>query len=299
MKSYPSFDAYLEDQPAANQSVIRALRKLVKRAAPSLEEAVKYGNGCWVDGKWPIAYVYAAPDHTQFGFMAGSKLKDPKELLAGGGAYVRHVKLRTARDFVERDLVALLDQAVALGHPAAKPAAKAKAPAGAPRAPRAPGAPNAERQLASHFAKYSPAIAKFGKALRAKLRKRLPGLNEIVYVYANQGVLLITYSATEQGYEGLCSIGLYPDEVRLSFGQGAALAKSAPKGLLQGSGKTVRYVVLTKPADVDRADIAALMGVTVKLAKVKLRAGAKGKVIVKAEEQKARAATGRGAKAKR
>ena len=304
MKSYPSFDAYLNDQSAANQSVIRALRKLVKRAAPSLEEAVKYSNGCWVDGKWPIVYVYAAPDYTQFGFMAGAKLKDPKKLLEGSGAFIRHVKLRTTRDIVERDLVALLDQAVELGHPAAKKgtakAAAAPKPAAKPKAPaKAPKAPGAEKQLARYLAKYSPAIAKFGKALRAKLRKRLPGLNEIVYVYANQGVLLITYSATEQGYEGLCSIGLYPDEVRLSFGQGATLAKSAPKGLLIGSGKTVRYVVLAKPADLERADIAALLAAAVKLAKLKLRAGAKGKVIVKAEEQKARAATGRGAKARR
>ena len=125
MKSYPSFDAYLKDQPRANQTVIRALRKLVKRAAPSLEEAVKYGNGCWVQGKHPIAYVYAAADHTQFGFIAGAKLADPKGLLEGSGAYVRHTKLRSTRDIAERDLVALLAQAVERGHPAAKKAAKA------------------------------------------------------------------------------------------------------------------------------------------------------------------------------
>ena len=130
MKSYPSFDAYLKDQPRANQVVIRALRKLVKRAAPALEEAVKYGNGCWLQGKYPIAYVYADQDHTQFGFMAGSALDDPKELLAGNGRFVRHVRLRSTRDIVERDLVALLDQAVELGHPAAK---KAKKPAKAKR----------------------------------------------------------------------------------------------------------------------------------------------------------------------
>ena len=127
MKAYPSFDAYLKDQPRANQPVIRALRKLVKRAAPLLEEAVKYGNGCWVQGKYPIAYVYAAEDHTQFGFMAGSSLADPKGLLEGKGRFVRHVRMRSTRNIVERDLVALLDQAVELGHPAAKkPKAKSK-----------------------------------------------------------------------------------------------------------------------------------------------------------------------------
>lgn len=124
MKSYPSFDAYLKDQPRANQVVIRALRQLVKRAAPSLEEAVKYGNGCWLQGKYPIAYVYAAQDHTQLGFMAGSSLRDPKGLLVGNARFVRHVRLASTKDIVERELVALLDQAVKLGHPAAK---KAKA----------------------------------------------------------------------------------------------------------------------------------------------------------------------------
>jgi hypothetical protein len=66
--------------------------------------------------------VYAAKDHTQFGFMAGSSLADPKGLLAGNGRFVRHVRLRSTRGIVERDLVALLDQAVELGHPAAKKA---------------------------------------------------------------------------------------------------------------------------------------------------------------------------------
>ena len=71
---------------------------------------------------------------------------------------------------------------------------------------------NAETQLASYFAKYEPAMAKLGKALRAKLRARLPGLFEIVYVYENQNALVISYSPTEHGYEGLCGIALYPRE---------------------------------------------------------------------------------------
>jgi len=38
---------------------------------------------------------------------------------------------------------------------------------------------NAETQLASYFAKYEPAIAKLGKALRGKLRARLPKLADL------------------------------------------------------------------------------------------------------------------------
>lgn len=102
---------------------------------------------------------------------------------------------------------------------------------------------DAETQLASYFARYEPAMAKFGKALRAKLRARLPGLFEIVYVYENQNSLVISYSPTENGYEGLCSMALYPDKVNLYFAQGSLLSKSDPNKLLQGRSKT-RYVAL-------------------------------------------------------
>jgi hypothetical protein len=148
---------------------------------------------------------------------------------------------------------------------------------------------NAETQLASFFAKYEPAMAKLGKALRAKLRDRLPGLFEVVYVYESQSALVITYSPTENGYEGLCGIALYPSCVKLFFGQGARLSKSDPNKLLQGRGKTVRHVVLNSVADFDRAEIEMLMAAALKLAKLRLDARAKGSVIIRAEAQKQRA----------
>ena len=148
---------------------------------------------------------------------------------------------------------------------------------------------NAETQLESYFAKYAPVMAKLGKALRARLRARLPGLFEIVYVYENQDSLVISYSPTEHGYEGLCSIALYPNRVHLYFAQGALLSKSDPNKLLQGRGKTVRHVVLNAVSDFDRAEIEVLMAAAVNLAKLSLDAGAKSSVIIKAEEQKQRA----------
>jgi len=111
MKAYATFDAYLADQPTANQAIIRALRRFVKRVAPGLEESVKWGNGCWVKGKQPVAYVYSAPDYVQLGFFAGSRLKDPKGLLEGEGQYVRHIKVRKASDIDERVFGTLLKQA--------------------------------------------------------------------------------------------------------------------------------------------------------------------------------------------
>lgn len=147
---------------------------------------------------------------------------------------------------------------------------------------------NPETQLANYFAKYEPAMAKLGKALRARLRARLPGLHEIVYMYEKQNALVISYSPTERGYEGLCGLSLYPDRAQLFFGQGALLSKSDPNKLLQGSGKTVRHVVLDSAVDFDRAEIEALMVAALKLAKLRLDPSAKGSVIIKAEAQKPR-----------
>lgn len=149
-------------------------------------------------------------------------------------------------------------------------------------------APNANTQLESYFAKYEPAMVRLGKALRAKLRARLPGLFEIVYVYEGQNALVIAYSPTEHGYEGLCSIALYPDRAKLYFTRGALLSKSDPSKLLQGRG-TVRHIVLNAVADFDRAEIEVLMVAALKLAKLRLDASAKSSVIIRAEAQKQRA----------
>lgn len=113
MKAYATFDLYLADQRPKNQAVIRALRKFVKREQPKLVEAVKWGNGCWLNGKMPVAYVYAGePEYTQFGFVHGSKLDDPKGLLEGEGAYVRHIKVRSTKDIDEAVFARFLRQAV-------------------------------------------------------------------------------------------------------------------------------------------------------------------------------------------
>jgi hypothetical protein len=111
MKVYASFEHYLAGQTPRNQDVIRALRKFVKRVAPQLQESVKWGNGCWVQGKVPVAYVYSAPDHVQFGFFRGSALKDPIGILRGEGKFVRHIKVRKRSDIDDKEFGTLLRQA--------------------------------------------------------------------------------------------------------------------------------------------------------------------------------------------
>jgi len=110
-KAYESFDAYLADQSPKNRTLIRALRAFVKRAEPKLVESVKWGNGCWLKGLAPVAYVYSEPDLVQFGFFRGASLDDPKGLLEGKGQYVRHTKVRKVGDIDEAAFARLLRQA--------------------------------------------------------------------------------------------------------------------------------------------------------------------------------------------
>jgi len=98
MKAYSSFSEWKKDQSPTNQKLIRALEKFVSETAPHFVSTVKWGQGCWVSADVPKIYIHAEPDYVQLGFYAGSSLKDPKKLLRGSAKYVRHVKIRTAKD---------------------------------------------------------------------------------------------------------------------------------------------------------------------------------------------------------
>jgi hypothetical protein len=110
MKSFASFDEWKRDQSAKNQRLIDALSGLVKKTAPEFTPTVKWGQGCWTLGDTPKVYIHAEPDHVQFGFYAGAKLKDPEGLLVGSGKHVRHVKVSTTKGIPRKALVALLEQ---------------------------------------------------------------------------------------------------------------------------------------------------------------------------------------------
>ena len=124
MKSFATFDDYLQAQAPANRATIRALRRFVKAAAPALIEAVKWGNGCWVAGTEPIAYVYSDVGLVQFGFVMGASLRDPRGLLEGKGRFVRHSKVRAPADIDRPAFAVLLKQAMRLRRKPHRPAAR-------------------------------------------------------------------------------------------------------------------------------------------------------------------------------
>jgi len=112
MQSYASFSEWKKDQTAKNQKLISAVSTVIGSIAPELETTVKWGQGCWTEGKNHKLFVYGKPDHIQLGFYTGSQLKDPQKLLQGTGKYVKHIKIFTSKDIDRKAFEKLIKQVV-------------------------------------------------------------------------------------------------------------------------------------------------------------------------------------------
>lgn len=110
MKAYASFEHWKRDQTDQHQRLITQLTKVIEKTAPQFERFVKWGQGCWIQDNRPKVFIHCASDHLQFGFYVGSQLKDPKKLLVGNGAWVRHIKVFTTKDIKIHDFSKLIKQ---------------------------------------------------------------------------------------------------------------------------------------------------------------------------------------------
>ena len=111
------------------------------------------------------------------------------------------------------------------------------------------------RQWAAFLSKYDPAIAAVATAALARMRKHVPGAVELVY--DNYNALVVGFGPSEHASEAVVSVALYPRWVTLFFLQGAGLAD--PMGLLKGSGRRVRHLVLSDATVLDRPPVRALI----------------------------------------
>jgi hypothetical protein len=113
---------------------------------------------------------------------------------------------------------------------------------------------SAERQLNAFLARFDPAIARVARGARAKLRRLLPGALELVY--DNYNALAIAFGPTDRASDAIMSIAVFPRWVSVFFMRGAKLPD--PDGLLEGSGKQARHIVLSGPAVLDLPGVKAL-----------------------------------------
>ena len=135
-----------------------------------------------------------------------------------------------------------------------------------------------EAQLRSFVSRFNPKDQKFFRSIRAALRKRFPTANELVYDYGFS--LVIAYSPTEQGIEGILSISARADDgVSLYFTNGPKLPD--PKKLLMGSAKLVRFIPVETASRLKHPDVEALIAAAIDLAEVPLATEGRGRLIIR------------------
>ena len=106
-------EEYFAKQKPELREIAEKLRGLVKRAAPSLREELKWGFPCYV-GDDNVCNIMVTGSWVDLGFFRGVDLKDPKGLLEGSGRGMRHVKVHKAEDIDTAALGALIKQAASL-----------------------------------------------------------------------------------------------------------------------------------------------------------------------------------------
>ncbi|MCB9851415.1 MAG: DUF1801 domain-containing protein [Phycisphaerales bacterium] len=163
-----------------------------------------------------------------------------------------------------------------------KPKAKAKRAAARP----ANNAATPQAQLTGFIAKYSPQVAALGKACVARMRKRLPGAQ--VLVYDNYNALAVGFGPNERASDAVFSIAFYPQHVNLCFLQGGKAKLKDPKKLLQGSGKLNRFIPIKDAATLDDPAVRDLIDQAEAASAVPYPQDVKGRIVIKSIAEKQR-----------
>src|SRR4051812_18482830 len=100
--------AFIDKFEPANQSLIRSLRKAMRKRLPTANELVFDNYNFFVIGYGPnerpsdaILSLAAGANGVSLCFLHGAKLPDPEKRLSGGGKQTRFVRLESAKTLAE------------------------------------------------------------------------------------------------------------------------------------------------------------------------------------------------------
>lgn len=144
---------------------------------------------------------------------------------------------------------------------------------------------SAEAELRRLIAKFAPAHLRLIAAMRRSLRKRLPTAHEVVYEYHNLGAVVISFSPSERGYEGVFSIRADADGVKLYLSRGKEL--SDPEKLLQGSAQT-RWIDMEGASTFARPAVVSLIEEAIARNRVPFATAGRGSVVIRSTSAKPR-----------
>jgi hypothetical protein len=113
----------------------------------------------------------------------------------------------------------------------------------------------AEEQLASFIAKFTPEVGALARSILTAMRARYPTAIELVY--DNYNALAIGFGPSEKTSQAIFSIAIFPRWVSLFFLQGKQLPD--PDGILQGSGNVARHMRLPSAGKLDELSVKKMM----------------------------------------
>lgn len=110
---------WFDSAPAPQRDVLYAVRGVIlQEAGPEVVEEVRWSRPHYRGPNGTFCYVFHTTQHVAVGFHDGGKLEDPKHLLAGYGAGLRHVKIDVSKAIDRAALRDLVRQAVTRPRPA-------------------------------------------------------------------------------------------------------------------------------------------------------------------------------------
>src|SRR5438034_5982993 len=112
------------------------------------------------------------------------------------------------------------------------------------------------RELLEFLYQYDPAVQSLALGLRKVVLEEMAPCHE--YIFTMRAKVVLRYGATERVIkDNICAINVFARHVNLGFHRGTDLKDTS--GVLQGSGKTWRHIVLRKISELDRPEIRAYL----------------------------------------
>ena len=116
---FGTFDDLLEISEEALRPIAKALRETVLKVDQNACEVVRLGDRAATYGVGPrkmidgFAYILPYKRWINLGFYQGVDLEDPKGLLEGTGAKMRHIKIRSVDEAKQPEVRVLIEAALA------------------------------------------------------------------------------------------------------------------------------------------------------------------------------------------
>lgn len=110
----PKVAEYIQSSPEAFQELIHALREVVYKAEPQMDEAIKWRRVTFtLNGNWHhwICGIERTQKYVSFIFHKGALLDDPSGILQGVGQWLRMLRVTSPTDIPTAPLIDLIRQA--------------------------------------------------------------------------------------------------------------------------------------------------------------------------------------------